>query len=176
MMTSLLPMELKPSETYADDLWYLRNTGIREWKPGSGWKYYNRAPFQGEIVGGNLETLLALAGTPYFPQTKGKVLIIEEANAKQPLAVRREIVQLKIMGVLDEITALVGGRFWGWSRCEEDAFWNDITSTVLSDFHKPILTGLDFGHTDPMCTLPIGGWLKYDGNNLRVYRFPLESN
>lgn len=170
MMESDQPVKLATSCKYADDLWYEDNGGQRNWKPNPGRRIRFDACFRGPPIGGNLETLLALAGTPYFPPSKGRVLLLEEANGKHPLAVRRELVQLRYMGVLDNITALVVGRFWGWTRSVEEGFWDDVTTTVLKDFRKPIITNLDFGHTDPMCTLPIGGNMVYDGTDIFIER------
>lgn len=162
------PVKLATSDKYADDLWYEDNSGRRNWKPNPGRRIRFDACFRGQLIGGNLETFLALAGTPYFPPTKGRVLLLEEANGKSSLAVRRELTQLQYMGVLDDITALVAGRFWGWIRSAEEAFWDDVAATVLKDLRKPIVTNLDFGHTDPMCTLPIGGDMVYDGKDIFV--------
>lgn len=147
---------------YADDLWFLHNDGVRNWKPARGWKCYHSRPFSAQIVGGNLETLLALAGTPYFPETSGKVLILEEANGKPPLQIRRELVQLRDMGILSGVSALAFGRFWGWSQDEEAEFWDEMAETILQDIQTPLLTNLCFGHTDPIITIPIGGTMLFD--------------
>lgn len=168
MMAREVSVELAVSAEYADDLWYLHNNAPRQWKPNTGLHCYGLRPFSGRLVGGNLETLLSLAGTDYFPDTRGKVLLIEEANAKPEALIRRELVQLREMGALSKIEALVCGRFWGWSQQQQTQFWEQMLSTVLWEETVPLLTNVDFGHTDPMLTLPIGGQMTFDGQQILV--------
>lgn len=176
MMESEASVELAESAEYADDLWYLHNDVPRQWKVNTGLRCYRLRPFSGRMVGGNLETLLSLAGTDYFPDIRGKVLLIEEANAKPESLIRRELVQLREMGVLSQIAALVCGRFWGWSQQQQTQFWDQMLSAVLRETSVPILTNADFGHTDPMLTLPIGGEMIFDGKRIQISHgglFPL---
>lgn len=155
---------VKSSKLYSDDLWYTQNTGEREWKLNGTWYGYNLKSFEGEIVGGNLETLLALAGTDYFPSCENKVLLLEEAKGKSPMAIRREIQQLRLMKVLSDIQAVLFGRFWGWSQADQREFFDNLMDTVLYGYRKPIIANLDFGHSDPMMTIPIGGMAKFSGD------------
>lgn len=170
MMAQEKSVELSASTEYADDLWYLRNDAPRQWKANTGLHCYRLRPFRGLLVGGNLETLLSLAGTDYFPDTRGKVLLIEEANAKPEALIRRELVQLREMGVISNIEALICGRFWGWSQRQQAQFWEQMLSTVIRDYPIPLLTNVDFGHTDPMLTLPIGGLMAFDGKRIQISR------
>ena len=168
MMAPEASVELAVSAEYADDLWYLHNDAPRQWKANTGLHCYRLRPFRGLLVGGNLETLLSLAGTDYFPDTRGKVLLIEEANAKPEALIRRELVQLREMGVLSKIEALICGRFWGWNQQQQMQFWEQMLSTVLRENPVPLVTNVDFGHTDPMLTLPIGGQMIFDGKRIQI--------
>lgn len=161
MLCSNSQCEVSFSKVYADDLWYTNNNGIREWKINKGWYGYNLSKFSGQIIGGNLETLLALAGTPYFPSDSENVLFLEEARGKSSIVIRREIQQLKLMGIISKVKALVFGRFWGWEQEEQEIFFAQLMENMLYDFSKPVIVNLDFGHSDPMLTIPIGGIMKF---------------
>lgn len=157
---------VESSLRYADDLWYLNNDGKRCWKRNEGWKAYHQVPFSGRINGGNLETILALAGTKFMPDFSNCVLFLEEANAKPISAIIRELQQLKLMGALNQVRAIIFGRFWGWSQDYQKEFIKCLNNTILRNWELPILYNLDFGHSDPMLTIPLGGIAEYDGENL----------
>lgn len=170
LVCSNQPTEIETSEVYADDLWYKNNNGKRQWKKNLGWHFYNCAPFSGRIMGGNLETLLALAGTEYMPDFEDGVLFLEEASGKSDAAVRRELQQLKLMGVFSQIRALVFGRFWGWTQESQTRFFDGVMETLLKEFSKPVIINMDFGHSDPMLTIPLGGFVKFNGEKMIFYK------
>lgn len=163
-------VQLYASDQYADDVWYIHNDGVRSWKKNTGWHLLNAKNFCGRIVGGNLETLLALSGTKYLPDFYGCILFLEEARAKNSAAVRRELQRLKIMGIFEQIEAIVFGRFWGWNQDDQDLFFSQLEKTVLAKFDKPIIYNLDFGHSDPIITIPLGGYIKYENGSLIIYK------
>src|SRR3546814_3752625 len=55
---------------------------------------------RGELVGGNLSVLVALAGSPYVPDFKGRILFLEDVD-EAPYRVDRMLTTLKLMGALD---------------------------------------------------------------------------
>jgi muramoyltetrapeptide carboxypeptidase len=58
-------------------------------------------------------------------------------------------------GVFAKIAGLAVGRLHRQSGVTGDDL-RRILSETLDGFCWPVATGLDFGHTDPMITLPIG--------------------
>ncbi len=64
----------------------------------------------GVIVGGNIRCFLKLAGTPYFPNCKDKVLFLESFSGNEN-RIRTYFAQLSLMGVFKEIKGLVLGQF-----------------------------------------------------------------
>lgn len=161
-------IEIKSSHHYADDRWYVKNDGNRQWKVNEGILIVRDGEFEGSCLGGNLETLLALAGTTFFPDMGGKVLFLEEANNKSEEEVRRKLMQLKLMGAFEHIQALLFGRFWGWGQEKQSQFLSYICTNLLSEYIFPIMANVDFGHSDPMCTLPVGGKIIYREKKLRM--------
>src|SRR5690606_35363831 len=63
---------------------------------------------RGELVGGNLTVLTALAGSPYLPDFAGKILFLEDVS-EAPYRIDRMLSTLKLMGALDRIAGLVFG-------------------------------------------------------------------
>lgn len=68
------PFELKPSEHWSDDAWYLdQENRVFE---NTVWKTYNEGTVSGELWGGNLCTLNLLQGTKYMPIIENAILFI----------------------------------------------------------------------------------------------------
>lgn len=65
---------------------------------------------KGEIVGGNIRCFLKLAGTPYFPDCKDKVLFLESYSGNEN-RIRTYFAQLALMGVFQDIKGLILGQF-----------------------------------------------------------------
>ncbi|WP_456434517.1 S66 peptidase family protein [Thermosulfuriphilus sp.] len=105
---------------------------------------------EGTLIGGNLTTFVSLIGTPFLPQTKGALLFLEEIG-EAPYRVDRFFNQLRLSGILEEISALLLGNF---AFCGEIA-WDLILEIVPSGL--PIIAGLPVGHGAENFPLLIGG-------------------
>src|SRR6185369_18017426 len=69
---------------YADDTWYEKpGFGPREFQHNE-WKAFRKGTASGRLVGGNTSTLLALAGTRFFPEMKGSILMLEDSMETAP--------------------------------------------------------------------------------------------
>lgn len=102
---------------------------------------------KGEMIGGNLATLTALVGTPYLPDFKGKILVLEDVDEK-PYKIDRMLYQLYYAGVFKGIKALVFGTFF---RCvHPDHPEGKTVWSYIDDFTKkldcPVAYGLPYGH------------------------------
>lgn len=64
----------------------------------------------GIVVGGNIRCLLKLAGTPYFPDMREKILFLEARSGFVP-QLSAYFSQLGQMGVLDKISGILLGTF-----------------------------------------------------------------
>ena len=64
----------------------------------------------GTLAGGNLRCLLKLAGTPCWPDLTGKLLVLE-AQGGSASRIAAGFAQLALMGVFDQISGLILGRF-----------------------------------------------------------------
>ena len=118
----------------------------------------------GQLWGGNLSLLAALAGTPYAPPIAGNLLFVEEVGEK-PYRIDRMLTTLRQAWDLRSAAGIVLGQF---ADCEADAGDRSLTlrETLfdrLGDLGIPVSYGLPFGHVKDMCTLPVGGRVKFNG-------------
>lgn len=65
---------------------------------------------RGVVVGGNIRCFLKLAGTPYMPILKGKVLLLE-ARSGLEAQIEAYMAQLAQMGVFEEVSGVLLGTF-----------------------------------------------------------------
>ncbi|HWG20723.1 MAG TPA: LD-carboxypeptidase [Terracidiphilus sp.] len=111
--------------------------GMRALQPGAA---------RGTLYGGCLSILVSLLGTPYEPQTEGKLLFLEDVGTK-PYQVDRMLWQLRRSGKLDHVCGIVFGEMLDCTSpgAEPDLLQKAILS-ALSDFPGPIALGLRSGH------------------------------
>jgi muramoyltetrapeptide carboxypeptidase LdcA involved in peptidoglycan recycling len=120
--------------------------------PGSG---------EGALLGGNLCTLNLLQGTEYFPDIRGSVLFLEDDYESNPLNLDRDLQSLIHQPGFDQVRGLAIGRFERPSKITDDILRQIIESK--RELKKlPIVANLDFGHTQPMFTFPIGGTARME--------------
>ncbi|MBQ7530759.1 MAG: LD-carboxypeptidase [Paludibacteraceae bacterium] len=119
----------------------------------------------GVLRGGNLAVLCGLSGTPYDitqtvardrEQGKRTLLFIEDVGEPH-YKIDRMIHQLRLSGVLAEISGLLAGQF---ADCEDDA---DMGCTLLEsiadavkEYDYPVLFGVPAGHVTHNMPLPFG--------------------
>lgn len=156
-------VRIESSPKYADDQYFLReDTTYRILKENSGVEIFREGTAEGVVVAGNLQTLLVLVGTEYEPDVRDAVLFIEEDETTKPAHFERFLCQCKQLGWLDKIRGLVIGRFTEQSEFTEDDSLNAILNQYLSDGSFPVFTNADFGHSDPLFTIPHGGTARLD--------------
>ena len=110
------------------------------------------------LWGGNLSVLVALLGTPYWPEVKGGVLFIEDVN-EHPFRIERMLTQLLQAGVLARQKAIVFGQFTGIRLAPHDKGFKlaTVVAWLRSQLKVPVLTGLPFGHVPTKVLLPVDG-------------------
>jgi muramoyltetrapeptide carboxypeptidase len=160
------PFEIKPSDNWSEDRWG-KDQENRILQKNSGMIVLNEGHCEGHIVGSNLVTFLGLAGTQYFPSLKDKVLFLEEDHEEHLYSFNRNITTLTLMDDFKYVKGIVFGRF----QSESKISINDLKEMIKNNqaLQKiPIIAGLDFGHTNPRLTFPIGGKVVFDADNNSV--------
>lgn len=150
------PFQVEPSKEWTDDKWFL-DQGARLPISNEGYWVIQEGEAQGTILGGNLCTLNLLQGTPYMPTADGDVILLLEDDAEvNAVTFDRDLESLLQTDLGRQVKGVIFGRF----QKESNITREDIAAIVQ---RKPQLTGLpvvanvDFGHTNPMITFPIGG-------------------
>ena len=124
------------------------------------WKGINEKVACGNLIGGNLSTILLIIGTEYLPveEFNNSILFLEdcETNINEFCSY---IESLRIRNILSKIKGLIIGKF------DSDDMNNsigDFLKSYFSEYSIPIIYNVDFGHTYPILTLPIGSYVKVD--------------
>ena len=96
--------------------------------------------------------ILSAAGTPYFPDLRGKILCIEEMAA--PFSrLERNLTQLRLMGVWEEIEGLLFGKVEFLDPQGAPFSLYDLLCACIGQREYPIIADFDLAHTYPMFTL-----------------------
>jgi muramoyltetrapeptide carboxypeptidase len=106
----------------------------------------------GILCGGNLNTLCHLVGTPFAPSFAGKILFLED-RAEAPYRIDRMLTQMKLADCFKGLAGIVLGSFEDCGPADEIF---KIINEIFSDYHVPILAGMNAGHGNPNLTLPMG--------------------
>jgi len=163
------PIDLRPSDRYIDERWATRqDEAIINANPG--WTIIQEGEANGVIVGGNLGTLHLLHGTEYMPKiSEDVILFLEDDREDYPAAFDRHLQSFLHQPIASNIRGVVIG------RCErESGITNDLLQKIITSKKElnniPIISNVDFGHTTPMCTFPIGGRavMRADGDAASV--------
>ena len=110
----------------------------------------------GRIVGGNLTVLTAMIGSEYLPDWNNKILFLEDVG-EDVYRIDRMLTQLKLSGVLDQISGFIFGQCTGCDYDESQGFTLDeILNQHIKPLGIPAYSGALIGHIDDMLTLPVG--------------------
>lgn len=155
------PIEIKPSENYCDKRWddeEIRNNGF--------W-VINNGEAQGTIIGGNMITLNLLQGSEYMPDLTNSILFLEDNEKESIRAVENHLQSLIHQPSFSGVKGILFGRFQKNTNMTKDLL-TKIVKTKKELNRIPLMANLDFGHTTPMFTFPIGGECALNTKNQSV--------
>lgn len=151
-------IEIMPSEEWSDDKWYL-DQEKREFIKNDGELLINEGEAEEKIIGGNLCTLNLLLGTEFMPSIKDSILFLEDDEESNAKLFDRNLQSLLHQPEFPQVKGLIIGRFQKASEMTNDKIVKMIkTKKELENI--PVVANLDFGHTSPLFTFPIGGTAK----------------
>jgi muramoyltetrapeptide carboxypeptidase len=134
--------------------------GMRTLKPGRA---------RGTLYGGCLSVLVSMLGTAYEPQTEGKLLFLEDVNAK-PYQIDRMLWQLSHAGKLDNVRGIIFGEMLDCvSPGAPPELLDEVILRVLDTFKGPVAMGLRSGHvsrSNVTLTLGVDAELRVDSHAL----------
>lgn len=150
------PFELSPSSDYVDGYW-ATNQDNPDYIQNEGWHVLSEGKASGTIIGGNLCTLNLLHGTDYMPTPSGDIILfIEDDSESQPHTFDRDLQSILHLPLATQIKGVVIGRFEKASNMTQEKLTKIISTKKALD-GIPVIADIDFGHTTPVITFPIGG-------------------
>ena len=123
--------------------------------PNSG--FYKEGKATGRLVGGNLSVLYSLLGSNSFPDTKGKILFIEDLD-EYLYHIDRMIVALDRAGKLNNLSGLIIGAMTDMNdnRVPFGKTAEEIVFETVSKYDFPVISGFPAGHINNNMPLIIG--------------------
>lgn len=155
--------DLVPSEEWSDDQWFI-DQEKREFIKNDGYWVINPGHALGRIIGGHARCLNSLQGTQYWPGLDDSILIIEEDAEINPSLFDRQLQSLIQQPDFSGVRGILIGRFQKDSKMSKELL-QKILNSKKELRNIPIVANVDFGHTTPMVTMPIGGSLEICANN-----------
>ncbi|MFH1910318.1 MAG: S66 peptidase family protein [bacterium] len=147
--------EVQPSKKWDDYKWWLGDGEYKDFK-NEGWQIIQEGEATGTIIGANLCTLNLLQGTQYFPPLDDAILFLEDDYESSAFNFDRDLQSLIHLPDFHKVKGIVIGRFELASKVT-DSLLDQIIKTKKELQGLPVISGVDFGHTSPMTTFPIGG-------------------
>ncbi|GAB3427172.1 S66 peptidase family protein [Flindersiella endophytica] len=130
---------------------------------GEGWQVHRAAgrTVSGPVVGGNLPSILPIAGTRWMPSTDGTVLLLEAQRASFA-EIDSWLTHLRLLGLFDGIAALVIGAPADWEvgLVADPGVGELVLRCVGGDF--PVITDVPFGHQRRRIQFPLGCRVEFD--------------
>jgi muramoyltetrapeptide carboxypeptidase LdcA involved in peptidoglycan recycling len=137
----------------------------RKLMPSTGWKFIQgKGVRQGHLMGGCLEVLDFLRGTDFWPEPSAwqdAILFLETSEeAPPPNVLKYALRSYASMKILHRLSGILFARPGGDISPERFKEYDEVLHQVVNEeeglSELPIITHVDFGHTDPMFVLPYG--------------------
>lgn len=163
------PFVLEASKEWSDDPWF-RDQENRNFVKNDGYWVLNEGMAEGRMVGGNLGLMDELKGTPYFPDIKDCILFLEHCSEDALWTFNRSLEALMLHPDFATVKAVVFGRFE-----PEHKVTREMLEKILANKKElkniPVVANVDFGHTTPIITFPVGGKCCVDGDKIELLEF-----
>ena len=152
---------LPPLQTANTQFWRWNDPGVtmasRVRVAGGG-----EARMAGRLIGGCLDTLSRLVGTPYFDLREFKrepVILYLENCEMAPCELLRALTGMRLAGVFNGLAGLVLGRSSGPDAANPDELnYEEAVARALAGLACPVLLDADIGHVPPQWSLLNGAW------------------
>jgi muramoyltetrapeptide carboxypeptidase len=124
----------------------------------------------GTLVGGNLSILSSVRGTHFDVDAYQKILFLEDV-AEAPYRIERMMYNLKIGGVLENLTGLVVGQFTDYIEDPEmGKTVYEIIADSVADYDYPVCFNFPAGHVERNLPLMFGAEISFSvgGNEVEL--------
>lgn len=154
--------DLMPSKEWSDDPWYI-DQEKREFIQNDDYWALNSGQAFGHIVGGNLSTFKLLCGTDFITCLEDSILLLEDDSESLPYHFDRDLQSLIHQSDFSGVKGILIGRFQKETKMTKELL-QKIIKTKKELQNIPVIANVDFGHTTPIATIPIGGSLEISAN------------
>ncbi|MDR9419042.1 LD-carboxypeptidase [Gracilimonas sp.] len=110
---------------------------------------------EGILLGGNLSVLVSMIGSDYLPSFEGAILFLEDVG-ESVYRVDRMLTQLKLAGILDEISGFVFGKCTDCNAGNNSLSLKEVFDDHIKPLNIPAFYGAMISHEDNNITLPVG--------------------
>lgn len=125
---------------------------IRPPPRGRAFRVLRKGSASGPLIPVNLALLCSLLGTPFLPDLRGVILLVEDIN--EPIyKLDRMLTQLTQAGILGECAGLLFGHF---RRCGNAAARKALLAKFAAFIPGPVVAEFPFGHCFPRLTIRVG--------------------
>lgn len=132
-------------------------------------------PVVAPLIGGNLSVLCSMVGTPFLPDFRGTLLLLEDVG-EAPHSIYRKLCHLGATGLLDDVKGVLLGEF---TRCYHRAGKGPELSEVFRQFFArwsfPVYSTQAFGHGEQNRALPLGRDVRCSSEGVSLVK-PLSLN
>jgi muramoyltetrapeptide carboxypeptidase LdcA involved in peptidoglycan recycling len=137
----------------------------RKLTPSTGWTFVQgKGVWQGHLLGGCLEVLDFLRGTDIWPEPaawENAILFLETSeDAPPPSVLKLSLRSYAALGILRKLSGILFARPGGEISPDQFKDYDTVLRQVITEEEAlselPIVSCMDFGHTDPMFVLPYG--------------------
>jgi len=111
---------------------------------------------EGILTGGCLTNFVSLLSTPFSPEVKNKILLLEDLN-ERPYRLDRMFWQIDKASIFKNIRGLILGEFPGCFNDEkEEKEFKTFLKNLLTPYNIPVIINLPVGHSEKTITVPLG--------------------
>lgn len=118
---------------------------------------------EGPLVGGNLSVFSRLIGTPFMPELRGAVLLLEDVG-ERPYRLDRMWTHLALAGVFEQVRGIVLGEFTLCDEKNETYGPGDILRELAREAKLPCAAGFPIGHGEINQPVPLGVQVRLDAD------------
>lgn len=124
---------------------------------------------RGILVGGNLSLLTSLIGTPYQPNFKNTILLLEDVNV-EPYNVDRMLSHIELAGIFKQVSGVIFGQFENCfsESTPADGSITQVISEWIGRLSVPCIKDFPYGHGIKKCVVPIGREILLDADSISI--------
>lgn len=123
-------------------------------------KYIISGTAEGRSMGTNISVAASLIGTNYMPDTRDKLLFVEDTGVT-PGDIDRYFFTMKLAGMLGHFSGFIFGDFKVIKELDEPMpYIEDVVEKIMEENQKPSIYGMPFGHGEDQMLIPLNAKMR----------------